>query len=401
MDFAPDSEWIACVDADILARTRELRENLHRHAELSFEEQQTAAILYDELSRLSLDGLELELDGTHGMVAWVQGREEGRCVAIRAEMDGLPIHERTGLSYASIHPGRMHACGHDGHMAIAIGLIRLLCRNRSRFSGVVKFIFQPGEEEGAGARQVVSAGALRNPDAQAVLALHARPQIPVGTIELDEVPSAAADGFDVTVRGTSSHGAYPHLGRDAVLIAAQIICGLQQQVARRLAPQQTAVVTVGAISGGQARNVIADRVFLQGTIRTRDPGVRKDVIASVERIAEQTARAMGGSATFELLVGYPRVNNHPALMNVFRRVGGRLLGNKAVLESSEATMGADDFSYYLPEQGGVPGCIVRLGIETDQPLHTEGFDFGHESLEPGILLLGNACLAVLRGEGSE
>ncbi len=391
-------DLMTSIDPDLLSRIRRVRERFHRKAEVSFDEHDTAAFLIEQLEQLPLDGLTTGVAGT-GVVALLRGAGGGRTVAVRAEMDGLPIEERTGLEYSSADPGSMHACGHDGHMAIVLGLARLFCDMRQRLAGAVKFVFQPGEEEGAGARRVIQCGGLRDPDVDAILAVHARPQIRAGQIELDEVPSAYADGFDVSIEGTSSHGAYPHLGRDAVLIASQVVCNLQQVVSRQVAPQQAAVVTVGAMGVGRARNVIADRAWLKGTIRTRHPEVRRKVIHAVEQIATRTAGALGGSATVDLQTGYPRVRNDPRLLALMRRLGRELFGPENVLESTDATMGADDFSYYLSEQGGVPGCLVRLGVETDQPLHTDGFDFGHRALEPGILLLANTCLAILRGEG--
>jgi len=390
------ADLITRVDPELLDRVRTVREQLHAWPELSFEEERTARTLMARLEGMPLDGL-LTGVGGHGLVAWV-GRPGGRTVALRAEMDGLPIEETTGLAYASRNPGRMHACGHDGHMAIALGVLEMFCARRARLPGTLKVIFQPGEEEGAGARGVVEAGALYAPDVDAIFGLHARPQLASGQIELAEIPSAAADAFDVGLVGTTSHGAYPHAGRDALWAACQAVVGLQQVVARQVPARHQAVVTVGAMGAGQARNVIAGRAWLKGTIRTRDPEVRRQVIASVERVVRHTGAAAGCAVSFELQVGYPRVRNDPGLCDLVRRVGRAVLGADGVLEAKDATMGADDFSFYLSEQGGVPGCMIRLGVESDQPLHGDRFDFGVQALEPGILILANSCLAYLAGQ---
>ena len=208
---------------------------------------------------------------------------------------------------------------------------------------------------------MVAAGALRDPDAVAILGFHARPLLPLGQIDLVEVPAAAADAFDVTLSGASAHGAYPHQGVDALFIACQVVCALQQVVSRQVPAQRAAVVTIGAMGAGSARNVLAGSAWLRGTIRTRLPEVRRQVIDSVEKIVVQTSQALGGSARMELLTGYPRVRNYSRLLRLVRRIGCELFGPDQVVETREPTMGADDFSYYLSEQGGVPGCMIGLG----------------------------------------
>ena len=389
-------EMMTHIDGALLDGIRRAREHLHAWPELSFEEQATAAFLAEQLERLPLDGLRTGVGG-HGLIAWV-GPRGGRTVALRAEMDGMPIQEKTGLAFASRNAGKMHACGHDGHMAIALGVLQVLCSRRSDLPGMVKVIFQPGEEEGAGARGQVEAGALLDPDVDAIFGIHARPQLGPGQIELAEVPSAAADAFDVAIQGSASHGAYPQTGRDALWAGCQMVVGLQQVVCRQVPARHQAVVTVGAMGAGRARNVIAAHAWLQGTIRTRDPDIRRRVIDAVERVVRHTAAAAGCGVTFDLLVGYPRVHNDPGLSDLVRRVGRALLGSQNVFEATDITMGADDFSFYLSEQGGVPGCMIRLGVESEQSLHSDSFDFGHQALEPGMLVLINACLACLAAE---
>ncbi len=391
---------VSDIGDELIDRVRRVRQRLHQQPELSGQEHRTAELLRDELERLEPDGLRTGVGGC-GLVAWFGPAGGGRTVALRAEMDALPLEERTGLAWSSRTPGRMHACGHDGHMALALGLAAWCRAHRDRLPGRLKLVFQPAEEEGGGARQMVAEGALREPLVDVILGVHARPQLAAGQIELTEIPSAAADGFDIHLSGRAAHGAYPHQGRDAVVAASQLVAALQQVVARQVSPASQVVVTVGALHAGQARNVIADQALLQGTLRSRDPKLRQRVIASVERITARTAEALGCSARFVLQPGYPRVHNDAALLELVERLGRRVLGPRQVLRATEVTMGADDFSFYLSEQGGVPGCMIRLGVETEAALHTAEFDFGQRAIGPGLRLLAACCLELMAEGGAE
>jgi amidohydrolase len=312
-------------------------------------------------------------------------------------MDALPIREKTGLPYASATDGEMHACGHDGHMAILLATARVLSGMREAILGVVKFIFQPGEERGGGARKMVEAGVLQNPKVSAIFALHSRPQIEVGKIELDPVPGAASNPFEIRVIGKGCHAAYPHMGIDPIPIGCQIVTSLQQIVSRQVAPYQRAVVTVGAFHAGSRGNVIPEEAVLRGTIRTREPEVQKKVIGSVGKVAREIAGAFGAKVDVRIEDGSPRVANDLRLMELVRQVGVEVLGAGNVQDAKEATMGSEDFGCYLEEQGGVPGCLFRLGVETDEPVHSAQFDFGRRALESGILMMSNLAIRYLSG----
>lgn len=393
-----DHGWIRLVDEGYLADADRLRQDFHRHPELAFQERRTAGVVAERLRAWGAEVVAEGVAGT-GVVGLIRGGRPGRCVALRAEMDALPIEEQTGLAFASIHSGIMHACGHDGHMAILLTCARMLAEVRQRLAGSIKFVFQPAEEQGAGAARMVEAGVLREePAVDAIFALHARPRVAPGRIELSPVPSAASDAFTIRVHGTGCHAAYPHLGTDPIAIGCQIVTALQQIVARQVAPFDSAVVSVGSFHAGSRGNIIPAEAELGGTVRTRDPRVRKQVIAAVERIVTGCARALGGRAELQLRQGYPRVCNHPALTGLVRKVGLELLGAGNVLDATEATMGAEDFAFYLEEQGGVPGCLFRLGVETEVFVHTPAFDFGHDALAPGILMAANIALQYLGGE---
>jgi len=387
---------IKSVDAEILQQAQKIREDLHRHPELAFKEQQTAEAVAGHLEALGVDEVTPRVAGT-GVVGLLHGGRPGSCVALRAELDALPIEEQTGLPFASENPGVMHACGHDGHMAILLAAARVLTGLRADLPGSVKFIFQPGEELGGGGLQMSRAGVLKDPDVAAVFALHCRPQIPVGQIELDLVPGAATNPFEIRIIGKGCHAAYPHTGIDPIAIGCQVVNSLQQVVSRQVAPYRQAVVTVGAFQAGNRGNVIPGEAVLRGTIRTRDPGVQKQIIGSVEKIAREISGAFGAKADVRIDNGTPRVANDPRLMELVRQVGAEALGAGKVRDAEEATMGADDFGYFLEEQGGVPGCLFRLGVETDNPVHSAKFDFGHQSLEAGILMMSNLAIRYLSG----
>ncbi len=380
--------WTEQLDSEAIADMRRWREQLHRIAELGFAEHRTAAFLIETLKGLGPDELTEGIAGT-GLVALFRGGRPGPCIAVRAELDALPITEATGLPYASVTPGVMHACGHDGHMAISLGLAAWLSAHKEELAGSVKLIFQPAEEDGGGGAKMVDWGVLKDPVVDFIFALHARPEIKAGQIELDDVPNAYADGFDIRIKGASGHGGYPHIGRDAVVMASQLVMNLQQVVSRRSAPVDPVVLSIGRIQAGTARNVIADEAVLGATIRTRCPDVRRRVFADLERISKETAAAFGGTAELQHFEGYPRVVNDPTLLSRVRELASDLLGEDRVLTATEATMGGDDFGFYLEEAGGVPGCSIRLGVESNASLHTGGFDFGHEALASGTLLLIN------------
>jgi len=384
------------VDAQILKETREVREDLHRHPELSFQEHRTAGVIASHLAGLGIEEVTSGVAGT-GIVALLRGGLPGKTVALRAELDALPIGEQTGLPYASENQGVMHACGHDGHMAVLLATARVLAGLRADLPGKVKFIFQPGEELGGGALKMAEAGVLKDPGVDAVFALHTRPQVRSGQIELDEVPGAASNPFEICIVGKGCHAAYPHLGVDPIAVGCRVVDALQQVVSRQVAPTMQVVVTVGVFQAGSRGNVIPEEAVLRGTIRTRHPGVREQVVASVRRIAESTAAAFGARAEVRIEDGCPRVKNDLRLLGLVRKLGQDLLGAENVVEAPEATMGADDFGYFLEEQGGVPGCLFRLGVETDHPVHSAKFDFGHQALEAGILMMSNLAIRYLSG----
>jgi amidohydrolase len=385
--------------APLLPALTALRRDLHAHPETGFQEHATAARIAEELGRIPGLQARTGVAGT-GIVATLGADRIGRCVALRADMDALPMTEETGVPYASRHPGVAHACGHDGHMACLVGAARVLSGMVDRLSGPVRFIFQPAEEGDGGGRHMVAQGALDDPRAAAAFALHAWPSLPIGAVGVHPGPAmAATDALDITITGRGTHAASPHLGIDPIVAAAHVVTALQTVVSRRLPPYEPAIVTFGRIEGGTARNVIPDRVSLSGTIRTLSAATRTSAATLVRQIAEQTAAAHGAQAEVKVTLGYPVLVNDATLSAFFGQTARAELGADA-LRDVPVSLGGEDFAYYGER---APVCMWRLGVarpdaERVIPLHSPQFDFPDEALATGVRL---HCAVVLRfGEAS-
>ena len=367
----------------------DIRRAIHKHPELAFEEKKTAELVAKTLRRVGLK-VRSGVAGT-GVVALIEGRLPGPTVAVRADMDALNITEQNDVPYCSTIEGQMHACGHDGHVAVAIGVAMLLEGRRFQLPGKVKFIFQPGEEKiPGGAKPMIEAGVLERPKVEAIFALHSDPMIPVGKIGVRDGPlMAAADDFEITILGEASHGARPNLGVDAIVLAAQVIGGLQTIASRRIDPLHPVVVTVGRIVGGQRANVIADRVELTGTYRTLDRRDRQRVRVMIREVTTGIARAGGGRAEVEFQQGYPVLVSDPAANALVRDAGREVLGKDGVVELPDPVMGAEDFAYFLEK---VPGAMFRLGVRNEKkgiihPWHHPLFDIDEDALWIGAAIL--------------
>ena len=371
------------------------RRDFHAHPELGFQETRTAARVAGVLESL---GYRVRTGvGRTGVVA---ERGEGHpVVAIRADMDALPIQEACDVPYASQVSGVMHACGHDAHTAIALGVATLLAGEE--FPGTVRFLFQPSEERGdekgiSGAPRMVEDGAMEEVDV--VLALHVRGNLPVGGISVETgTISAGVDTFRAAIIGMGGHGAYPHLLIDPIYIAGHVILALNGIVSRRLSPTAPAVVSIGAIHGGQACNVIPERVEITGTIRFMSQEVREQIYAEIGR-AFEVARTMGGDYELEIEPGGLPMINNGAVVGLIRQVAADLLGSEHVLEQ-EVTMGAEDFGVF---SSLAPGAMFRLGcrIENDERKgHNPRFDIDERCLPVGAAILAETALRLLRGGG--
>lgn len=380
--MGPDFERIV---AETLPELVQLRHELHQHPETRYEERWTS----DRIARfLDAAGVSYKrgLAGGTGIVATLEGAGS-KTVALRAELDALEIQEETSLPYASEIPGRMHACGHDGHLACLCGAIKTLANQADEINGSVQFLFQPAEELGGGARLLIEEGALD--DVDAVFALHGWPAVPFGQVAVRPGPVMAfAQSFHMTITGEGGHGAQPATCVDPVVVAAHVTTALQTIVSREVAPWEAAVVTVAQIQAGRTSNIIPDTAQLDGTLRALDAGTMQSLGASVVRIARHTAQAFRASATVEFDEPYPGVINDPEATRLVREVAEEVLGQGNVIELAHPVMVAEDFACYLEK---TPGAFFFLGVGDDAgafpALHTPNYDFPDEAIPIGVKLL--------------
>jgi hippurate hydrolase len=369
-----------------------LRRDIHREPELGFDTEKTA-----EKVLAALEGLPLDVAtgiAENGIVATLDGEGDGPTVALRADMDALPILEDTGLPFSSETEGKMHACGHDGHTSILVGAAHALSGMRDRLGGTVKFIFQPAEEGGGGGKVMVDEGVAD--DVSSIFAVHLWPGLPFGKVATKAGPiMAAADAFEMEVKATGAHGAMPHFGSDAISIAAQVVTVLQTIVSREVDPVEPAVLTVGEIGAGTAFNVIPDKAHLGGTVRTLNAELRQKMPHRMEELARGVAKGMRGDVDLDYTFSYPVTVNDEAAANLALDVAEDLFGGESVLELPSPSMGAEDFSYFLER---LPGAFIWLGIGEDASgLHTPTFAFDEEILPRGSALLAALALQARSG----
>jgi amidohydrolase len=382
------------IDPAVAERAIAIRRDIHRFPELGFEEERTASIVETELSAL---GIEHRRIAKTGVVGVVRGAHPGPVAGLRADMDALPLTERSGESYSSEVPGKMHACGHDAHTAMLLGAARILQSERETWHGTTVLLFQPAEEGPGGALPMIEAGAMDDPKIDAVAMLHVDPRLETGTVGfIPGICNAAADEFRVTIIGRGGHGASPHSAIDAIPCAAATVLALQNIAAREIDPLKTVVVTIGTIEGGYRNNIIADRVTMTGTFRSQDPAVRAELEGRARRIVEGVAAAYGARAELEVTYGYPAVYNDASLAASFRAY---MASASAIpVQSPAPTMGGEDFAYFAER---VPGLLIRHGIRSVaagsvHPGHSPEFRVDEASLAFGIETL--VCFA--RGVGS-
>ena len=383
----------------VAAWATELRREIHRHPELGFEEVRTAALIERELDAL---GIEHRRIATTGVVAVVRGAGNGPVAGLRADMDALPLTERSGESFSSEVSGKMHACGHDAHTAMLLGAARLLQEVRAELGGDVVLLFQPAEEGPGGALPMIEAGAMNDPRIDAVVMLHVDSRLATGTIGFSPgVVNAAADEFHIEIVGKGGHGASPHTAVDTIPCAAAAVLALQNLAARETDPLETVVVTIGTIEGGYRNNIIADSVRLTGTFRSQNPAVRAGLEPRARRILEGIASAYGTRAELKVIYGYPPVVNDAALAESFRAYLSRTAPALPVA-APPPTMGGEDFAYFAER---APGLMIRLGIRNDaagsiHPGHSPQFRIDEDAIPVGIETLVAFARAVGTGEAA-
>jgi len=367
--------------ADLQGEITAWRHDLHAHPELLYDVQRTAATVADKLKAFGCDEVATGI-GRTGVVGVIRGRrgQSGKVIGLRADMDALPIEEANDLPYKSTVPGKMHACGHDGHTAMLLGAARYLAETRN-FDGTAVVIFQPAEEGGAGGKAMVNDGLMERFNIGEVYGMHNYPGLPVGEFALRRGPiMAAADHFTIDIEGVGGHAARPHLTVDPVLIGAQIINQLQSVVSRNVDPLESAVVSICVFQASNADNVIPQKVKLGGTGRSLSPKVRQLLEKRIAEIAEGTARAHGGNARVNYRLGYPVLVNHATQTDFAAKVASEIVGKERVNTDMVPVMGAEDFSFMLNAR---PGAFIFVGNGDGAGLHHPSYNFNDDTIAFG------------------
>lgn len=414
------------VPDDLDAWLRETRHMIHINPELMLEEHMTSELVRKHLTEVGVpfrsgvggDGRPLYIakevldragirigattggTGVLGEIHGTRGAGPGKCVLLRADMDALPIEEANDVPYRSQAPGKMHACGHDVHTTVLMGVAEMLSGMTDRFDGTVKLMFQPGEEGAGGAAAMINDGILENPTVDAAFALHVTSDIRAGEISVGSGPfAAAADTFEIHVTGRGGHAAFPHTTVDSTLVAAHIVIALQSLVSREVDPIDTAVVTVGKLESGTVHNVIPQTATLLGTVRTYTPELRNHLETRVAEVAATIAAAFRATAETVYLRGYPAMINHDAEVDLVRKVGVELLGDEHV-HSARPIMAGEDMAFVTEK---VPGCMFSLGVGNPErgliyPPHHPRFDADEDALAVGVRMLCGVALRYLNAD---
>jgi amidohydrolase len=367
---------------DLVPDAQTWRRDIHQNPELLYDVERTAKYVADRLTAFGCDEVKTSI-GRTGVVGVIRGAKGGstRAIGLRADMDALPIDEATNLPYRSRIPGKMHACGHDGHTAMLLGAARRLAQTRN-FAGNAVVIFQPAEEGGGGAKAMIDDGLMDRFGVEEVYGMHNWPSLPVGSFMLRKGPlMAAADEITITIEGRGGHAAMPHQGVDPVVAGAQIVLALQTIASRNIDPLDACVVSVTQFHAGTANNVIPQSAWLNGTTRTLKPGTRDMVERRIREIAAGLASAAGAEARVEYRRNYPATVNHPAQTDFATKVARKVAGDSQVDSNAMPVMGAEDFSFMLE---ALPGAFIFLGNGDSAKLHHPAYDFNDAALPYGM-----------------
>src|SRR6056297_370619 len=370
-----------------------IRRDLHKHPEVGFDLARTSKKVANILKEL---GFEVKTEiGKTGVVGIIEGNNDGPAIALRADMDALPMEEKTDLDFASVEKGKMHACGHDGHTAILLGVAMVLAEIKDKLRGNVKLIFQPAEEGPGGAEPMIEDGVMDAPKVDAILGLHIWLEMDAGKVGVKKGPLfASIDEIDIKIKGDSSHGASPHQGVDAITTAAEVLNSLQSIVSRKIDPIDSAVVTIGKIEGGYVRNVIADEVNLEGTIRALNPEVRKQLEDEIRKKVKNICLASDADYEIDYRHMYPPLVNDKDITDLVKENAIKVMKSENVIDVKDPTMGGEDFAYFLKE---VPGTFFLLGGRNEEKgitaaHHNTHFTFDEDIMTDGIEIMIKSVL---------
>ncbi|WP_326907611.1 M20 metallopeptidase family protein [Sedimentibacter sp. MB31-C6] len=381
---------------DIFDELVKIRRDFHKNPELGQKEFRTQSKIQEYLNDW---GIENYVCADTGVVGIIRGKQKGITVGLRADIDALPINEKNNQSYCSINHGVMHACGHDAHATILLGIGKIIKEMEDSLKGNIKLFFQPAEESVGGGERMVQAGCMLNPKVDYVLGLHVMPYIDVGKVELKYGKlNASTDSVSIKLKGKSAHGAYPDLGTDAIIIAGHVITSLQTIVSRNISPLNSVVLSLGKITGGIKSNVIADEVMINGTLRALDNETRSYVKERISDIVVNTAKSFGGVGTVEFYDGYEALINNDEVVDVIKENAEKFLGSENIVYKEYPSLGAEDFSYFSDIAKGAffhLGCgNAKKGITA--PIHTNNFDIDEECLKVGVFLQVQNILSLLK-----
>ncbi len=392
---APDFKQEATLLFDELVTTRR---DLHQHPELGFEETRTAGIVAERLNEY---GFEVQAGiGQTGVVGLLEGSKEGPTILLRFDMDGLPIIEETGLPFASQNLGVMHACGHDGHVAMGLGLAKIMSRYQEKIAGTLKFVFQPGEEGLGGAIAMIADGVLDNPKPDVALAMHLWTPEPYGKVRVVSGPIMSSSSvFTITVQGKGGHGAAPHLAIDPVLAAAHIVAALQSIVSRNVNPQDSVVVSIGQFTAGTTFNAIPDKAILKGTVRSYDDNLHRMTYRRILEMATNMAQALNCTAAMETIAIVQAVVNAPEPTAVVYDAAAKVMGIENIV--AKRTMASEDMGFFLDE---IPGCYFFIGASNEEmginfPHHHPRFTFDERAMIDGVAIMGEAAASYVMKNG--
>lgn len=377
----------------------EIRRDFHMHPEISENEYRTCNKICEYLEKWNIEHVKGVAET--GVVAIIRGKKEGKTIGARADIDALPILESNDLPYKSLNEGVMHACGHDVHTAIHLGVARIFKEMEEDLEGNIKIFFQPAEETIGGADRMIQEGYLKNPDVDYILGLHVNSSLDVGEIELKYgKTNAATNEFSIKIEGKSGHAAYPESTVDSIVVAGYMITALQTLVSRNISPLNSVVLTLGKINGGTKNNIITGQVIMSGTLRTLDQETRIYTKKRIKEIVESTAKAHGAKGRVDFEEGYPSLINNDGVVEIIKEIGEDLLGHENVKIKEFPSLGADDFAFFLEK---VEGAYYYLGSGNKEKgwtasIHNEKFIVDEDSIKVGVLMQMKTMMRLLKGE---